>query len=907
MNSLKNVLVFSVLFATTSSIPLFAQEAPTPRPKPVPVTIDTLQWDGLAPFELFDRPSKNQGLDLLLSRARVWPDKILLDPETKTRMSGRTVFRDQYTGSEVWRLTNYPYGIVSHGYAGVPAWNANGSLIGLGWRARGGLLFDQQSCATITGGAGQWSPTEPNIFVFSGPWEGGHAVQVYDIKQKKVLRAIAPVRQFAGVVPISSDGKWAAWREGTQGNATTFGIAALDGSSYTSLFTTGGILVHRSPVTFDPLPAQPIFERGKIGGVHQMYFTRRPDNSVIVNVTSLNPAGRFIGTDGNVISILDNLTHQCWEPTGKYAVHMGGGGILVTNPETKEQKHIFKWGNIIEGHTTWNSFDPNWSGMSLRSKFGGEILRLSMRDDHSVARLCGSCPVNPETTSYLSNEFGCNSPDGTKILFMSSMSGNVNEYLVVAANPRAPKITGQAKGTGYEITITPDLLSREAKTYRVYRTDKSGQDYKEIGRVDVPDGEPVGTIQTRTFTDPNPNPNAFYAARMQEHSGLISRYSNDISPSGKPVARYIEPETLDFTGYKQGYDPQNASDMYYLFNPEEGRDCSVTFENPDKDSMVFIRIAGKNITYVANGQPRKASYDDWVWVSLGKIHGPIKIKSQSRGFKFDRIFITPDESPLPGGRGLDYRLNATNEAFAALTPSGVTAKVLSPFAAEVTWQPVPGTRYYNLYAGNTPDFTPAQANLLYSPPGGTERVIDWGLKSGSIQYYKVVAVDYDQIRSWPSAAVELKTPAIQAHTVEVLCSSAPGAKIDDDGKTVFFNKDNPLELTIHVPADGDYVIWHDFSATDDSAIRFNAFLDGDKSIVEASYDITALRGRVLRKEFVWTRFTPLWSGNGNGVFHLKAGPRKLLLETTSTKPLFFNKFVITNDQSYVPPGKLCTF
>ncbi|MCL2648478.1 MAG: fibronectin type III domain-containing protein [Phycisphaerales bacterium] len=899
MPSLKTALVLSVLLAAA---PLFAQEA-TPKPKLVPVTIDTLQWDGLTPFQLFDRPVKNQGLDLLLSRARVAPEEILLDPQTKVRLSGTTIFRDQYTGSEVWKLTNYPYGIISHGYSGVPAWNANGQFIALGRKFNGGLLYDQQACTTIAGGAGQWSPTEPYIHVFTGPWEGGTAVQVGDLKQKKVLRAIAPVRQFAGVSPISNDGKFACFREGTQDTATTFGIAALDGSSYTCISTVGGIVERRTPVTFGPLPAQPALNVNK-AGIHQMYFSRRPDNSVLVNVHGDDPHGRLFDADGKLIAGLENLTHQAWAPDGKYVMHMKRD-VVATDPVTKKQWTILQTANMIEGHTTWNSYDPNWAGMSWRSKFAGEIIRISMRDDHSVARLCGSCPTNPDTTAYSNDEFGCNSPDGTKVLFMSTMSGNVNEYLVVAANPRAPKISGQAKGAAYEITITPDPLSREAKTYRVYRTDKSGQDYKEIGHVDLPDGQSVGTIPPLAFSDPTPNPNAFYAVRMQENSGLISRYSNDISPSGKPAAHYIEPETHDFTGYMQGYDPQGAADMYYLFNPEEGRSCSVTFDIPDKNSEVFIRIAGNNVAFTANGKTfDKKSYNDWTWIPLGNISGPIKIDSQSRGFKFDRAFITPDKSQIPEGRGLDYRPNA---AFAAITPSGVATKPISPFVAEITWKAVPGVRHYNLYAGNTPDFTPAQANLLYSPPAGTERVVDWGLKPGSTQYYKVLAVDYDQTNSKPSAAVELKTPAIQVHTVEVLCASAPGAKLEDGEKSVLFDKDHPLELAFSVSADGDYVIWHNFLANNERAVRFTASLDGNNLLLENTYDLTNLGGRAIHQEFIWTRFTPLWSGLGNGVFHLKAGPHTLSLKTTSTNPLHLNKLVITNDHSYVPSGHLCTF
>ena len=65
------------------------------------------------------------------------------------------------------------------------------------------------------------------------------------------------------------------------------------------------------------------------------------------------------------------------------------------------------------------------------------------RGGPSMARLCGSCPLNPQAGAFYNDEFVCLSPDGTKVLFTSTLSGSVNEYLVVASNQRPPKLTGR--------------------------------------------------------------------------------------------------------------------------------------------------------------------------------------------------------------------------------------------------------------------------------------------------------------------------------------------------------------------------------------------------------------------------------------------------------------------------------
>ena len=397
------------------------------------------------------------------------------------------------------------------------------------------------------------------------------AVVAYDLTQDRAIRGLGPVRALAGIAPVSADGKWVCWREGTQNIATTFGLAAADGSSYRSIATNGGIVAQQAPVTFEPPPEPPPLAVTK-GGIHQMYFTRRPDHSVITNVWGDDPHGRVFSFDGEMVAGVENLTHQSWHPEGTYGLFMRSHALFAIDPWNSKEWKILDYSGVIEGHTTWNSFDSNWSALSLRSRFAGEIVRVSMREDHSVARLCGSCPLNPDSVAFDNDEFACASPDGTKILFMSSMSGNVNEYLVVAANPRPPHLEGQWTGAGYQLSITPDRLSRESKGYGIYRTSHSGQDYRQIAFVPTPAAASVPAQGPITFTVPKveKGDGVFFAVRAQEWSGLLSRYSNEVSADGKPTAQYIEPATLPLTGFQQGFDPIGASDMYYLFVPTEG-------------------------------------------------------------------------------------------------------------------------------------------------------------------------------------------------------------------------------------------------------------------------------------------------------------------------------------------------
>ena len=113
-------------------------------------------------------------------------------------------------------------------------------------------------------------------------------------------------------------------------------------------------------------------------------------------------------------------------------------------------------------------------------------------------------------------------------------------------------------------------LSHETQGYRIYRTNQSGQDYQEIAAVVAGDSYLVREVPT--------GEGACFSVRAQEWSGLISRYSNEVSADGGPVARYVEAEQCEFTGFQQGFDPQGAGDGYYLFVPKEGVACALSLE-----------------------------------------------------------------------------------------------------------------------------------------------------------------------------------------------------------------------------------------------------------------------------------------------------------------------------------------
>ncbi|MCL2639729.1 MAG: fibronectin type III domain-containing protein [Phycisphaerales bacterium] len=938
------VRLATLLVSAAAVTAAIAQPAPDQKAL-VPTTIDSLQFDGQWPWLFLDRPIKDQGLDALKARGRVRPNELLetekpfgILPEARggVTRSVRTIFRDLYTGAEVWRLTSFTSGTVSHAYN--QPWNANGRLIKFSGNSGETLLMDQETCATEAPAQGRmrrWSPTEPYLVFFNGPYDGKRGTWAYNVKQQKALRYLAPLAKSTGdILSVSDDGKWVCWLEGGQDLARRLGVAATDGSVYRSIRYDGGVVTEiKNPTPEMTVPESTAGDSDVQGGMHNLMFLRSPDNRMLTAINGELGKDRstcmhILGVDGKLLERKPPLSHGSDGPGGKLHVFEGPGGVRGLEYATGKNWLHFQARGKTEGHTSWTN-DPNWAECSWQSPYGWEIVRLGMREDASPIRLCGVCPQDPQTLTYNGDPFGLQSPDGTKVMFMSSMMGSMNEYFVVAANPRPPRnLTAHNPMGGIRLTWTPDKLSGEIKGYRIYQTDKSGQNYRQIGWVDTPESPTVPYTQPISFLVPNAKDGdkVFFAVRAQEWSGLLSRYSNEVSseigapaPAASavssirpPVAGYIEAELCEFTGFKQGFDPVNAGDMYYLFVPTADTKCEVSFEKVNKEGQYWVRVGsmnGASVAFSVNGKDIPAKiYEDWTWVNLGRVAGDVKLSSSSKGFKLDRFFVTSDGS-VPVGKGLDYQTQVLQ------VPTDVKTKPLTPFAAEVTWAAIPVIRYYSVHAADKPDFTPAQSNLLYSPPAGTERIVDWGLKPGTQYYYKVTATDYDGTTSPPPAAALLTTPPITVHTVNVDYTTATGGtpKTDDTGKYIMVKAEDAITLKFNVPADGDYVIWHQWRATIAGDWQtLNLELNGKKETIRESSHMGGLYGRTIGNDWLWTRFCVNSSRKGQeSIYPLKAGEQTLTIKLPKGgRPryeLHLNKLIITNDQSFIPDGKLCIY
>jgi hypothetical protein len=909
-----------------------------------------LQYDGAGVFQFFDRPSKNQGLITLLSRGRVRDEQNLVvskQADGELRASDRVVFFDEYTGAEIWRMTNYTHGVVRHPYTNWPVWSCDGRQIML---ESPRCLIDQatfEMFAPKVSFSGNWHPSEPTTFLGRGTWEGKPAIVAFDSKTLKPTRAIGPVRGYTGHYGISSDGKWMTWREGTQDTATTIGIAATDGSVYRCVSVEGQVLTERSPINFDPLPNPPPMDNA-VGGAHSISIGRgdpkpsmqtasREDGTRIshrFDVTGKLQHRTYSRTDGRSWrKYFDNeghvlreenlyqpdLAHASTSPDGAITIGFTrGSGVMAFDEPNNRQWSIFKAVGMYEGHSSWTTRNPRWVIVSARNSQASEILRISVKEDRSVIRLCGSGCPNPEMGSYDNLEFACSSPDGTKVIFMSSMTGSINEYIVVSSNPCAPTLTAERTAGGFKLKIVPHMYSQEIKRYRIYKTSRSGEGYSEIAHVAC---EIPGAKLSHVLQEPIDGKPVYFTVRAEEWSGLLSANSNEVATEGAQVTRYIEAENMSATGFMTGFDPKNTGDLHYLLSPKTGIPCTVSFDNDLADSVIWVRVAGEHSGFSLTNnikvqQVHAAAYSDWTWVKLEGLLGKLSLNTASPNFKIDRVFISVDHQKIPQGIGLDH---PTTTEITGITSKKPSAVALSPHSVELKWRLLTGARHYNVYASEKADFDASQATLILSPPPHVEtptdaiRALDWGLKPGQKYYYKISAVDDFGFASTPSDAAMVETPPLAVAKVETEYESGilEKSSIKDEpeasnGKAVLVDKEQSVEVKISVPLEGYYIIWHCWRADSGTDIRSKVAIDTTNFGHSDKYDLCMLRGLVVSREYEWSRYRLSGQSNKQGVIFLKAGEHSIRFSSPTAK-IYLDKLIITNDHSFVPSGRICTF
>ena len=726
-----------------------------PRDEPYLPTTDVLP-KGVTPDPI-------HRLDLV--RHVGWPDwpVALAEDVFGTTPAQRVIYRDTVTGCEVWllRRSSAHEGVA---YTNYHPYNANGSHIrvwGLGGRIRSdGSQFQsfRELIPDEFSGLPRWHSTDPDTVICDTPNGGTFE---YNLRRKTRTDVYIP----DDTVP---EGTWIQFSDdrsrslfiSRQGRKRPFWISIGDRHGQNREELT----VHSvSPEPDSDRMGSSQFLRDQHGRLYARYSlnkghggdgptpyqnwlvpldggeVRRMDShNNLLDGTPLHfvPAGTYVVTG-----------HGGYSPSMRYFIHHRGrpGVKWIRDTRTWEQRDIAR----IPGcdHMDW-TVDENWFFV-WANQLGAPIYQVFVDTGvvhrvvatNSCAHNYGSCPYHGA------------SPDGTKLLYKSSMLDSLDLYMAVVTYPEPPhSVTVRLDGDVAVLEWEPPARGRETAGYNVYRGTDSGTGYRLLSTTRV-----SGT----TYRDPDAPPKSRYVVTSVEHCGLEGRrFSNEaaLSTDG-PYRRYWQAEDGALTyPARRLFLPGQCSANYAIGRAQRAPMWELARGDGDVSWRVVVPRTGPCLLWArsrcispdsgevgvsvdgAPEAPVEVSGEDWGWlrlwtepVRLEKGEHVIRARLPRFGPELDQLLLTDDLDAAPTGSG-------SAPLSQLRPPEGLTASVHGDGQTVVLrWDAsgTPGVHHYQVYRTTAPDTRLAQHCLLGSPSatGFLDQV------GAGPCFYRVTAVD----------------------------------------------------------------------------------------------------------------------------------------------------------------------
>ena len=863
------------------------------------------------PLKLYKEGIKRhpyQKLEALWQRApRPWPS-------LPKNYEERALFRDVGTGMPVWRHTASPAHEGLKGRTKPYVWRPDGSSISAGWRT---YFFAEDKWKNK--GGRSYTPRD-----YVPPKEKKEPVyEIVDDKANKkiIFKRLKPKQEEAEIIyehPYPAKPYYYRAMIRISGNRL---IAVFRGAEAVLVCPEEKDEKKKVRVT-QMLPIQS--DKGSGISGDGRYFRRlTPFGSYHNSIVDMVEQKVFPGA-------LFTQTHGMVGKPWRIMTYGGTGKVLIHN-------NAFAPGNYTPGkdirvYGVWNDrLSTDYGEMTkdcrygitngTKGELGGQYLLFDRLDAGTILRLC---TYNVSYATYDLRAKVSTSLDYTKLAYASDMLGTADFYITIIRRPDTPvEVKAEQAGSGVKLSWSAPINYREIKGYNVYRSEKSGLGYKRINKEFV-----TGT----EFTDAEaPAGKAvFYLVATEEHSGLMSVFSPEVSVSlqNEPIILHYEAESQEkarpvrdvVDGYASGY---RAVRLTKLAADEDVGTFTISTNLPRKGNYAVwglcrgyreenkgkftLKLGGKSVGELP------VEKGEWVWVkSRLKVSlepdSKLVVTSADDSIMVDKIIITDDEKYTP--RTVDDR-KAAPAPVKGLKVANTTAD-----SVELAWEasPDPDIYCYSVYCSEKANFTPGNETLVCSRAGKRASVTDWGLKLGTKYYYKVVAIDKLGNESKPAVA-GVDTPKIEPVTVEVpLGNASPSEglqKATHAGAECYKYPNveagkQTLKYDFEIPADGEYYVWLQYIPTYNVKIEYGeglgVMVDG-KNVGSMSIPGFAPPRRSRDKRWFYGRLknrAKLLKGKHSLtiVFEEAKGRDR----SRTRRGQLVSKLWVTNDVSYVPAG-----
>lgn len=530
-----------------------------------------------------------------------------------TWLSERLVYKDTVTGNEVWRMTCDP-AVDCNDYYDIPAWNADGSVMGFltrraGAKARwlmdanGGNLRPMLTADGQPVGSGFWSVIRRDRFYQYDVVDGKTRVLALNpfTGERSVIVTASTV--LGSMMPPHPSEEWflfGARKKDVQEGSLAY-VLGLDGS----------------------LRTVDLEKRW-----HRLRFTTAPDQRLFFNFDNPRTQWTIMPDGSQRCSIPESGGHPGWLPGGQELTYYEGGDIRAISFDGKRKRMIYK--GFGGGHGA-SCLDGEWfvSDTGKGGPYPQSVVAIPTDGSQKANHVCKTMTStyshdNAEwhPDHHTSHAHPASSPDGTKALFNSDyMSQYTDIYVAVVRKPDAPRELKIArKGDSVTLSWQPGKNHRETRGYHVYRGGVSPKSYARITM--SPLAEPRWTLSDR---------NASYVVTAIEHSGLESGPSNvvgdpaafteresivlDSMPPARPNPPFPHPKNAEERAFiKAGVYP--VREMVWITQPNPNTVALKWLPSPSVDVDHYNVYASYHQARVSDvstliGSPVETEFVDW--------------------------------------------------------------------------------------------------------------------------------------------------------------------------------------------------------------------------------------------------------------------------------------------------------
>jgi len=504
------------------------------------------------------------------------PTSLLYNTSTRAFEPELCIFRDAEYGTEIWRLANDPDATQHHCHINRSPWNSDGSKMGfMTYRYIPGFYYgpgdfrllmitadaDSQRVVVPAGHGGvvdyinqvNWDRSDPNVMWF-GYFDGLYRTDVGSSDATTLFQALPNTDRRKGIFSYPSEQNQIMVKE-------------VNSESYVpNLYFVDPAKPAGSRLTYYPInfgiTGVSCHSQSEEWHIHDIYFRRGTDTTYVMNYGPQGDVGEYCffevpySGDKTKIELCYSQTagsapyysHPAWNHDGTKVAFIGESsrgandwGIHVRLHDAGT-KLVTLTRQATSAHLAWDGYDDEWIVASTGVWQGNQekLLKMNTVNATCVPFVNPYSEINGTSATYCAQPRPAQSPDGTKILYTSTMLQKSDSkpeiYVAVARRPYPPKNVTAYGSSGVTLTWQASDVSRETKGYHVYRSVGNDAAFVEIT---------AAAVDATTYTDNSvvAGQTYYYGVTSEEFSGLESdELSNimkvDVTQSGVSAGQH---------------------------------------------------------------------------------------------------------------------------------------------------------------------------------------------------------------------------------------------------------------------------------------------------------------------------------------------------------------------------------